>query len=132
VPQLGDKQVKLLEDANLAHVATIRADGSPHQTITWIDWDGENVVFNTAVGRAKDKHLRRDPRASVEVVDPNDAYNYVSISGPVELEEGDAADKHIDKLAKKYMGVDEYPWRSPDEQRVIVKVRPQHVYYPDR
>ncbi|MDQ2909663.1 MAG: PPOX class F420-dependent oxidoreductase [Actinomycetota bacterium] len=126
--KLDEKHVKLLEDPNLAHVATLRRDGSPHLTITWIDWDGENVVFNTAIGRAKERHLRRDPRAAVEVVDPNDQFNYVSVSGPVELVDGQEAEDHIDKLAKKYMGVDTYPDHNPDEPRLICRVKPEQVY----
>jgi len=62
--EIGEKQAQLLTGKNLAHFATLRADGSPHLTVTWIDWDGENVLVNTAVGRAKEGHLRRDPRAA--------------------------------------------------------------------
>jgi PPOX class probable F420-dependent enzyme len=126
--KLQDKDIKLFEDKNLAHVATLRTDGSPLVTVTWIDWDGENVVFNTAIGRAKERHLRRHPQAGVEVLDPNDQYHYVSVSGPVELEAGQAAEDHIDKLAKKYLGVDVYPDHHPDRPRIICRVKPEHVY----
>jgi len=129
--KLDQKQIALLEAPNLAHVATLRKDGSPQLTVTWIDWDGEHVVFNTAVGRAKERHLRRDPRAGVEVVDPNDPYNFVSVTGPVELVEGQEAADHIDKLAKKYLGVDSYPNRRPGQHRVLCKVRPDYVYGTD-
>jgi PPOX class probable F420-dependent enzyme len=129
--KLDQKQIALLEAPNLAHVATLRKDGSPQLTVTWIDWDGEHVVFNTAVGRAKERHLRRDPRAGVEVVDPNDPYSFVSVTGPVELIEGQEAEDHIDKLAKKYLGVDSYPNRRPGQHRVICKVRPDYVYGTD-
>jgi PPOX class probable F420-dependent enzyme len=129
--KLDQKQIALLEAPNLAHVATLRKDGSPQLTVTWIDWDGEHVVFNTAVGRAKERHLRRDPRAGVEVVDPNDPYNFVSVTGPVELVEGQEAEDHIDKLAKKYLGVDSYPNRRPGQHRVLCKVRPDYVYGTD-
>jgi PPOX class probable F420-dependent enzyme len=128
--EIGEKQAQLLTSKNLAHFATLRQDGSPHLTVVWVDWDGENVLVNTAVGRAKHRHLTRDPRAGVEVVDSEDPYNYVSVSGPVELVEGDEAEQHIDKLAQRYMGVDEYPNRTPGERRVIAKIRPEHVYYP--
>jgi PPOX class probable F420-dependent enzyme len=125
--KLEDKDIKLFEDKNLAHVATLRTDGSPLVTVTWIDWDGENVVFNTAIGRAKERHLRRDPRAAVEVLDPNDQYHFVSVTGPVELEAGQAAEDHIDKLAKKYLGVDTYPMRQEGEVRIKVRVRPDRI-----
>jgi PPOX class probable F420-dependent enzyme len=126
--ELREKDIRLLEDPNLAHVATLRSDGTPHLTVTWIDWDGEHVVFNTALGRAKERHLRRDPRAAVEVIDPEDQYHYVSISGPVELEEGQAAEDHIDKLAQKYMGVEVYPDHHPDRPRIICRMKPENVY----
>ena len=127
---LGEQHAQLLRDPNLAHVATLRPDGSPHLTVTWIDWDGEHVLFNTAVGRAKERHLRNDPRAGVEVVDPSNPYNYVSISGRVELVDGDEAEAHIDKLAQKYVGTERYENRAPGERRVMAKLRPERVYFP--
>ena len=125
--QLSDKQAKLFEGANFGHVATIREDGSPQVTPVWVDYDGEHVVFNTAVGRAKYNNLRRDPRVTIEVLNQENPYEYVMVTGRAELEEGDSAERHIDKLAKKYMGVDEYPNRSPDERRVLVRVTPERV-----
>jgi PPOX class probable F420-dependent enzyme len=125
--QLSDKQAKLFEGSNFGHVATIREDGSPQVTPVWVDYDGEHVVFNTAVGRAKYNNLRRDPRVTIEVLNQENPYEYVMVTGRAELEEGDSAERHIDKLAKKYMGVDEYPNRSPDERRVLVRVTPERV-----
>ena len=83
-------------------------------------------AFNTAVGRAKERHLRGDPRAAITVVHPENAYQWVSVSGPAELTT-EGADEQIDHLAKKYLGKDEYPWRSPTEQRITVKIRPERV-----
>ena len=60
------------------------------------------------------------------MVDPNDAYKWVAVSGPTEMTE-EGADAQIDKLAKKYIGKDEYPWRKPEEQRLKVRIRPEHV-----
>jgi PPOX class probable F420-dependent enzyme len=84
------------------------------------------VSFNTALGRAKPKHIEHDPRAGILVVDPNDSYKWVSVDGHAELTT-DGADAQIDKLAKKYLGKDEYPWRNPDEQRVKVRITPEHI-----
>ena len=125
--KIPDKAARLLREKNYAHVATLRADGSPHLTVVWIDYDGERVLFNTAVGRAKERHLRRDPRAAVEVLDPNDPYNFVSVSGPVELVEGQEAEDHIDRLAQKYTGRDRFS-RTPGQQRIMVKLSPERVY----
>jgi PPOX class probable F420-dependent enzyme len=125
--KLSEKQAELLRGRNWGTVTTLRADGSPHSTPVWIDTDGENVLFNTAVGRAKERHLRRDPRISVVVLPADDQQSgYVSVTGTAELSEDGAVD-HIDKLAKKYIGADKYPYLQPGERRIIVKVTPQKV-----
>jgi PPOX class probable F420-dependent enzyme len=125
--KLSEEQAALFEGKNFGHVATIRDDGTPQVTPVWIDYDGEHVVFNTAVGRAKYKNIQRDPRVTVEVLNMENPYEYVMVSGKAEMQEGEEAERHIDKLAKKYMGVDEYPHRSATERRVLVRVTPERV-----
>jgi PPOX class probable F420-dependent enzyme len=107
-------------------VTTLRKDGSPHTTVVWVDYDGGKVRFNTAVGRAKERHLRDDPRVSVTVVDPGNAYKWVSVEGRGELTT-DGADDHINKLTKKYLDQDEYPFRGPGEQRISILITPERV-----
>ena len=125
--KLGEKQRSFLdENPFVGTVTTLRADGSPHSTIVWVDVDDGKVSFNTARGRAKTEHLDKDPRASLLVVDPNNTYKWVAVSGPAEVTES-GADAQIDKLAKKYLGKDEYPWRQPTEQRVTVRITPEKV-----
>jgi PPOX class probable F420-dependent enzyme len=127
VATLTDEQRAFLrENAYAGVVTTLREDGSPHTTIVWADEDGGDVVFNTARGRAKDLNLTRDPRVSVLMVDPSDQYKWVSVSGRGQLTE-DGADAHIDHMAKKYLGAEEYPFRKPEETRVIVRIKPDHV-----
>ena len=123
---LTDAQREFLEQPYSGAATTLRANGSPHSTVVWVDVDDESVMFNTAVGRAKERHLRRDPRASLIVIDPENAYRWVSISGRAELTT-DGADEQIDKLAKKYLSEDTYPWRKPEEQRITVRIYPEHV-----
>lgn len=123
--RLTDEQAQLFLNANYGVVADVREDGSPHQTVVWVDWDGENVVFNTAEGRAKPRFIRRDPRVSVLVLDPENPFRWVAVSGPAEIAT-EGAVEHIDKLAKKYMGRDEYGV-AEDETRLIVRVRPERV-----
>jgi PPOX class probable F420-dependent enzyme len=124
---LKDTERKFLEENPfVGTVTTLRNDGSPHSTIVWVDVEGDKVSFNTARGRAKSKHLEQDPRASLLMVDPNDSYKWVAVSGKAQLTE-EGADAQIDKLAKKYLGQDEYPWRNPQEQRVKVVIDPEHV-----
>ena len=125
--KLTEKQADLFRGKNWGTVVTLREDGSPHATPVWIDTDGENVVFNTAIGRAKEQHLRRDPRVSVTVLPAeNQQAGYVSVSGTAELTE-EGANDHIDKLAQKYLGQDTYPYLQPGERRVIVTVKPDKV-----
>jgi PPOX class probable F420-dependent enzyme len=114
------------ENPFVGAVTTLRPDGSPHSTIVWVDVEDGKVSFNTASGRAKPTYLEQDPRASLLVVDPNDPYRWVAVSGPVEITK-EGADAQIDKLAKKYLGQDEYPWRNSQEQRLKVLIEPQRV-----
>jgi PPOX class probable F420-dependent enzyme len=124
---LTEPQADLFRGKNWATVVTLREDGTPHATPVWIDTDGEHVIFNTAIGRAKERHLRRDPRVAVTVLPAeNQQAGYVTVNGTAELTE-DGANDHIDKLAKKYLGVDEYPYLQPGERRVIVRITPSRV-----
>jgi len=124
VADLTDEQARLLEEPNVATVGTVNPDGSPQLTIVWIDWDGEHVLFNTAAGRVKPRNLERDPRVSVLVADRADAYRWVGVRGLAELT-SDGADKHIDKLARKYTGAGWQP--KSGERRLLVRVRPERV-----
>ena len=125
--KLSEKEAALFRGRNWGTVTTLRSDGSPHSTPVWIDTDGESVIFNTAVGRAKERHLRRDPRVSVVVLPADDQQSgYVSVTGTAEIIEDGAVD-HIHKMAKKYIDQDRYPWLQPGEQRVIVKITPEKV-----
>ena len=125
--KLEEKPRRFLDENPYVGVATtLREDGSPHSTIVWVDVEGDKVSFNTALGRAKPRHLEHDPRASVLMVDPNNSYKWVAVSGPAELTE-EGANAQIDKLAKKYLGKDEYPWRNPQETRVKVLIAPEKV-----
>jgi PPOX class probable F420-dependent enzyme len=121
--KLSPQQVELLHEPQIATVATVMADGSPQLTPVWIDTDGEAILFNTAKGRVKHRNLVRNPRIAVTVVDKDDFYRLVNVRGTAEIVE-EGADAHIDKLAKKYLGVDSYPGHKPGEQRVIVRVVP--------
>ena len=122
-----DKHRRFLgENPFVGTVTTLRPDGSPHSTIVWVDVENGAVSFNTARGRAKERHLNSDPRASLLVVEPENPYRWVAVSGRAELTE-EGADEQIDKLAKKYLGQDEYPWRKPTEQRVKVRITPEKV-----
>jgi PPOX class probable F420-dependent enzyme len=121
---LTDEQAQLLKGKNLATVATLRRDGSAQLTPVWIDWDGENVVFNTAEGRFKPRNIRRNPVVSVQVVDHDDPYRWISVTGPAEIVE-DGAEEHINELAHRYRGR-EYSY-VPGERRLIVRIKPERI-----
>ena len=125
--KLTEKQAKLFLDKNFGAVATIRPDGTPHVTPVWVDYDGEHVLFNTATGRAKWRHMQHDPRVTIEVYSQEDPYEYVTVSGTVELEESEEANRHIDKLSEKYTGNPRFQSHRPGERRVIVRITPERV-----
>jgi PPOX class probable F420-dependent enzyme len=107
---------------SFAHVATVMADGSPQVTPVWIDYDGTHVVFNTAKGRVKERNLKIGSPVALSISDPDDPYRYLQVRGTVvEIIEPDPA--QIDKLAKKYLGVDRYPYSREGEVRITYKIK---------
>jgi PPOX class probable F420-dependent enzyme len=121
--KLTENDLALLKETQLAHVATVDEDGSPHVTPVWVDTDGKHILFNTAKGRVKHLNIVRNPVVAVSIVDKDDDYRTLWIKGTAELID-DGADEHIDRMAKKYLGQDTYPFRQPGEKRVIVRVTP--------
>ena len=122
---IPEKYADLMDKKIFAGLATLMPDGTPQVTPVWIDFDGSHVLFNTAVGRQKDKNLQQDGRVSVMLVDPDNQYRYLEIRGRVVERTTDGADEHINKMAKKYLNQDVYPFRSPSEVRVIYKIEPE-------
>jgi PPOX class probable F420-dependent enzyme len=119
---------ELLKAKNFCHVSTLRADGSVQTAPVWIDVQDGRPVLNSAEGRAWPRNLERDPRVTLAVQNMENPYEYVEIRGTVAERTHDGADEHIDSLAKKYMDLDSYPLRQPGEQRVIIRIQPEHVY----
>ena len=126
--QLNDEQIAFIRDNPYYGVlTTLRPDGSPHTTVVWVDVDESGRPgFNTALGRAKPRHIERDPRVSLTVVNPENGYQWVNVTGKAELVE-EGADAQIDKLAKKYLDADTYPFRKDDEVRVSVPITPERI-----
>jgi PPOX class probable F420-dependent enzyme len=118
---------ELLKAKNFANVSTLRDDGTVHTTPVWVDVQDGQPVLNTAEGRAWPRNLERDPRLTMAVQNADNPYEYLEVRGRVGERTHEGADEHIDQLAKKYMGVDEYPLRKPGEQRVIIKVDPEYA-----
>jgi len=117
----------IIDKKVLAHVATIGPDGGPHVTPVWVELDGDDVVVNTALGRAKARNLASDPRVAISLTDPDDEYSVIAIRGTVVGFTTTGADEVIDRLAKKYLGLDTYPFRREGEVRVNVKIRTDRI-----
>ena len=124
---IPDKFHDLFEKKAFGQLATIMQDGTPQVTPVWCDFDGKYVRVNSAVGRVKDKNVRRNPNVAISLQDPDNPYRYVTVRGKVDVITQDGADAHIDSLAKKYLGQDKYPFRQPGEVRVIYKILPNRV-----
>ncbi len=125
---IPEKYRDLFSKRAFASLATLMPDGSPQVTPVWCDLENDDiVVINSAKGRQKDRNLRRDPRVALAIIDPENPYRYLEIRGKVvEITEQGAA-AHIDKMAKKYLGVDKYPYGQPGEVRVMYKIKPEHA-----
>ena len=121
---LTDPQRAFLREPYPGTATTLRRDGSPHSTVVWVDEEDGAVLFNTAVGRAKERHLRRDPRAAMLVIDPADQYRWLAVSGTATLST-DGAVEHIDKLWRRYEG-EPFPSGRPGV-RVIVRIHPERI-----
>ncbi|HXW58198.1 MAG TPA: PPOX class F420-dependent oxidoreductase [Solirubrobacteraceae bacterium] len=119
---------ELLEAKNFADVATLRADGSVQTSPAWVDVQDGRVVLNSAEGRTWPRNLERDPRVTMTVQNLENPYEYVTIRGRVIERTHEGANEHIDALAKKYLGKETYPNRRPGEQRVILRIQPEHVH----
>ncbi len=126
--KIPENYLDLFEKRAFGNLATLMPDGHPQVTPVWVDYDGTYVLFNSARGRQKDRNVRRDPRVAVAVQDPDNPYRYLEIRGRVVEITEEGADAHIDKLAKKYLGMDKYPYRTPGEVRVMYKIRVEHAY----
>lgn len=117
-----------IEAPNIWYVATVDADGAPHVSPMWVGLEGDLVVFNTAVGRVKERNLRRDPRVCLSHAHPDDPYDRVQIRGRVvRLVEGAEADRNMDRLAAVYVGTERFEWGIPGERRVLAYVEPTKV-----
>jgi PPOX class probable F420-dependent enzyme len=125
--EIPEKFRDLFTKRAFAHLATLMPDGRPQVSPVWIDFDGRHVLFNTARDRQKDRNLRRDPRVSLSIMDPENPYRYLEVRGRVAEISEEGADAHIDRLAKKYLDVDKYPFRQPGEVRVLYRIAPEHV-----
>ena len=125
--------VKFFKGNNFAFLGTLNKDGSPQVTPTWIDIaedEGQELILiNTARDRIKQKNISRDPRVSISVVDEENPYSMITIKGRVVDQTTTGADEHIDKLAKRYLNAERYPAHSSNVKRIILKIKPEKIFY---
>jgi PPOX class probable F420-dependent enzyme len=124
---IPEKYKDLFDKKAFASLSTLMSDGRPQVTPVWCDFDGTHVLVNSAKGRIKDRNMRRDPRVSLALIDPDNPYRYLQLQGRVVEITETGADENIDRLAKKYLGQDKYPFRQPGEVRVIYKIEPERA-----
>ncbi|MDQ3872265.1 MAG: PPOX class F420-dependent oxidoreductase [Thermoproteota archaeon] len=120
---------KIIEKNSFAFLATLMEDGSPHVSPVWIDIVDNIILINTAKGRIKQRNVSRDPRVSISLIDDENPYSMVTIRGKVIEQTSIGADEHIDKLAKKYLNTEKYPGHSPNLERVILRIKPEKIFY---
>ncbi len=125
--KLSEEQRKIFSKKAFVHLATRMKDGSPQVSPVWVDTDGDYIVVNSAKGLLKDRNMRADPRVALSVTDPDDPYSAIMIRGRVVKITEEGADAHIDKIAKKYLGQDQDPYRTSDEVRVLYYIEPERV-----
>ncbi len=125
--KLSEEQRKIFSKKAFVHLATRMKDGGPQVSPVWVDTDGDYIVVNSAKGRLKDRNMRADPRVALSVTDPDDPYIAIMVRGRVAKITEEGADAHIDKMAKKYLGQDQYPYRTSDEVRVLYYIEPERV-----
>lgn len=118
---------EILEKKTFVHLATRMKDGSPQVSPVWVDVDGNRIVINSAKGRVKDRNMRADDRVALSATDPENPYRALMIQGRVVRITEDDADDHIDRMAKKYLGEDRYPYRAEGEIRVKYFIEPRKV-----
>ena len=125
MPKAIPSQLKdLFDKKTFAALATVMPDGTPQVTPVWVDFDGQHVLVNSARGRRKDKNMKVGAPVALSLIDPDNAYRHLQVRGRVAEVTEQGADQHIDKMAKKYLGQDKYPFRQPGEVRVLYKIEP--------
>ena len=125
---MDEKAVKLFQAKNLVFIATIMKDGSPQLSPVWANYEDECILVNTAEGRIKHKNIIRDPRVAVSVVANDNPLDMTTIRGKVIEIIPDYDYKHADRLTLQYMGRDHYPFKREEEKRIILKIKPEHVF----
>jgi PPOX class probable F420-dependent enzyme len=125
--EIPENFLDLMTGPVIAHLATIMADGGPHVTPVWFDYESGIIRINSARGRVKDRNMRNNPKVALSILDPKNPYRYIALRGRVAEITEEGAEEHIDRLAQKYMNVEKYPHRSAGEVRVMYRIAPEQI-----
>ena len=117
----------LFQHRNLAYLATLSKDGSPHVIPVWAELVDDFILINTFESSVKNKNIMNDKRIALSMVEQNNPFNMVSIKGRVIEQAAEGADEHLKKLAKKYLGMGRYYYRKPSHKRIILKIKPEKI-----
>lgn len=126
--EIPDEYHDLFEKETFAHVVTMSPEDKPHSTPVWVDYDADDdrILVNTERHRRKAQNVERDPTVAVSMTDPENPYRFLSVTGEVDEVTTEGAREHIDELAQRYMGEDEYP-QPIESERIILRIRPDEV-----
>ena len=111
-----------------ASLATIMSDGTPQVTPVWCDYVDGIIRVNTAKGRVKARNMKEGAAVALAIMDPDNPYRYLQVRGRVRRVVEAGADRHIDALAKKYLGRDKYPFAQPGEVRLMYEIEPRAAH----
>ena len=123
---------RLMDEPVTAVVAVISPSGRANLTPVWFDYEGDTVLLNLATHRKKADWLRGHPQATFLLMNPENAYHWLSIKATVSREvseddpdEGARVTAQLNKIFKKYTGGEEYSLRDPsfDERRVLFELK---------
>ena len=126
-PIIPEAYLGLLDTTALAHIATLGPNGEPQNNPVWFDFDGERIKFSQTKTRQKYRNIQREPRIALSIVDPENPYKYLEIRGTVDQVDEDPNLEFINAMAKKYLGIEEYPYHQPGDERIVLYVRPEHT-----
>ena len=122
---IPDSHRDLLEAKGIFHLASLGSRGEPQVHPVWYEWDGTHLLVSSTTPRQKTKNVQRDGRIAGSILDPDDSYRYLEIRGTVDRVDADPDGSLIDRLAKKYLDEDRYPWETDHSERVIIRIRPE-------
>lgn len=124
---LSTELQQLLQKPVFGFIATIMPDGSPQLTQTWIDTDGQYILINTVEGYQKVRNVQRDPRVTINVLDPAQPQHATNIRGRVVEVTKEGAAEQFQRLIKRNLGDQEYRFGQPGQQRILLKIAPEKI-----